>query len=48
MVPSNITIRRNLISKPLAWRTQSWTIKNLLELKNAQDVLIEGNVFENV
>jgi len=24
-----------------------WTVKNLFELKNAQDVLVEGNVFEN-
>ena len=47
LVPSNIIIRRNLISKPVAWRTQSWPLKNLLELKNAQNVLIEGNLFEN-
>ena len=26
---------------------QLWTIKNLLELKNAKLVLIEGNIFEN-
>jgi hypothetical protein len=26
---------------------QSWTLKNLLELKNAKLVLIEGNIFEN-
>jgi hypothetical protein len=25
-----------------------WSVKNLFELKNAQDVLIEGNVFENL
>jgi hypothetical protein len=25
-----------------------WAVKNIFELKNAQDVLIEGNVFENV
>jgi hypothetical protein len=25
-----------------------WAVKNLFELKNAQDVLIEGNVFENL
>jgi hypothetical protein len=47
LVPSNITIRRNLITKPVAWKTQSWPLKNLLELKNAQNVLIEGNIFEN-
>jgi hypothetical protein len=47
LIPSNIVIRRNLITKPLAWRTQSWTVKNLIELKNAQRVTIEGNVIEN-
>jgi hypothetical protein len=25
-----------------------WSVKNTLELKNAQDVIIEGNVFDNV
>jgi hypothetical protein len=48
LVPSDITIRRNLLSKPLAWRAQKWVVKNALELKNARRVLIEGNVFENV
>jgi hypothetical protein len=47
LVPSNITIRRNLISKPLAWMSQSWTVKNLIEFKNAENVLVEGNTIEN-
>ena len=47
LVPSNITIRRNLISRPLSWMSKSWTVKNLLEFKNAQDVLVEGNTIEN-
>jgi carbohydrate binding protein with CBM6 domain len=47
LVPTGITIRRNLISKPLAWVTQSWTVKNLVEFKNAQDALVEGNTIEN-
>jgi hypothetical protein len=47
LVPSNITIRRNLISKPLAWMSQSWTMKNLIQLKSADTVLIEGNTIEN-
>ena len=25
-----------------------WAVKNIFELKNAQDVLVEGNVFENI
>jgi hypothetical protein len=47
LVPSDIVIRRNLIAKKTAWMTQSWTVKNLIELKNAQRVLIEGNTIEN-
>ena len=46
LVPSDIEIRRNHFFKPLAWRN-IWRVKNLFELKNAQRVLVEGNVFEN-
>jgi putative Ig domain-containing protein len=28
--------------------TTKWAVKNIFELKNAQDVLVEGNVFENL
>lgn len=48
LVPSDITVRRNYMSKPLSWRKEKWTVKNAFELKNARRVLIEGNVFENV
>ena len=55
LVPSDIEIRHNHLFKPLSWRRGErdfvgiqWTIKNLLELKNAQRVLIEGNILENV
>jgi GT2 family glycosyltransferase len=54
LVPSDITIQRNTFSKPLAWRAgdpafqgTEWTVKNLIELKNARRVTIDGNVFEN-
>lgn len=55
LVPSDIEIRNNLVSKPLAWNVdnpsvyqgQHWTVKNLLELKNAQRVTIDSNRFEN-
>ncbi|HEV8601392.1 MAG TPA: hypothetical protein VGQ87_02220 [Patescibacteria group bacterium] len=49
LVPADIEIRGNLVSKPLSWKggTPHWSVKNLFELKNAQRVLIEGNVFEN-
>lgn len=54
LVPSDIEIRRNHLFKPLSWRPGDpsfagvrWTVKNLLELKNAQRVVIEGNLLEN-
>ena len=47
LVPTGITIRRNLITKPLAWMSQSWVVKNLVEFKNAKDVVVEGNTIEN-
>jgi len=53
LVPSDIEIVRNRMAKPLAWRSgdpayagTAWTVKNLLELKNARRVRIEGNVLE--
>jgi hypothetical protein len=54
LVPSDIEIRRNRVVKPLGWKIGDatyqgtpWAIKNLLELKNARRVVIEGNVFEH-
>jgi hypothetical protein len=47
LVPADITITGNLLSKPLAWRGQRWVVKNLFELKNARRVYVAGNVFEN-
>lgn len=54
LVPSNIQILGNEFFKPLSWRQDDpsyagtpWTVKNLLELKSARHVLIEGNLFEN-
>lgn len=46
LVPSDIIIRRNHITKDPEWRGTRWTVKNLLELKNAKRVLIEGNLIE--
>lgn len=46
LVHSDIEIRRNHFFKPPAWRGV-WTVKNLFELKNARNVIIDGNVFEN-
>jgi hypothetical protein len=54
LVPSDIEIRRNHFFKPLSWRVGDpsyggihWVVKNLLELKNAQRVLIDSNVLEH-
>jgi Right handed beta helix region len=53
LVPSDIEIRKNHIAKPLSWKSgepgyegKQWTVKNLLELKNARRVMIEGNLIE--
>jgi hypothetical protein len=47
--PSDIAIRGNTLTRPLAWRTtpRTWLVKNLMELKHARRVLIERNVFAN-
>jgi hypothetical protein len=54
LVPSDITITQNHFLKPLNWFSGSssyggvlWQVKDLFELKNAQRVLVEGNVLEN-
>jgi hypothetical protein len=56
--PADIEIRRNHMFKPAIWRQgdpnfvggtsgKPFIVKNLFELKNAQRVLLEGNVLEN-
>jgi PKD repeat protein len=54
LVPSDFEFRSNYFFKPDAWNKNSpeyngydWSVKNLFELKNAQRVLLDGNVFEN-
>jgi len=51
-IPSDIEIRGNFFDKPLSWRAGDpvyagvpWVVKNLLEFKDGQRALIEGNVF---
>lgn len=53
-VPSDIAIEGNHFYKPLSWQHthashdgSAWSIKNLLELKNARHVRIDGNLFEH-
>jgi hypothetical protein len=56
--PTDIEIKRNHVFKPLTWMKgqpgyvggtngNPFIVKNLLELKNAQRVLIDGNIMEN-
>ncbi len=47
LVPSDIEIRGNHITRPMSWKGGPWMIKNLLELKSARRVAISGNVMEN-
>ena len=47
LVPADITVADNYVTKPLSWRTERWSAKNLIELKNARRVVIARNVFEN-
>ena len=54
LVPSDIEIRGNHFFKPLSWKSDDpsyagilWVVKNIFELKNAQRVLVDGNIFEN-
>ena len=47
LVPQDITIKGNTMSRPVAWRGQRWEIKNVLELKNARRVTITDNLLEN-
>jgi hypothetical protein len=47
LVPSDIVVRRNHITRPVSWRSGGWAVKNLFELKNARNVQIDGNLIEN-
>src|SRR5207247_5465886 len=52
LVPSNLTVTTNYFFKPTAWTSETstqkgasfrktWRIKNLFELKNARDVVVD-------
>jgi hypothetical protein len=47
LVPSDIEMRRNIMTKRLTWRASKVAVKNALELKNARRVVIDGNTFEH-
>ena len=53
-VPADIEIRRNHMFKPMTWMPgtpnfigKSFIVKNLFEIKNAERLLLEGNIMEN-
>jgi hypothetical protein len=46
LVTEDVILRRNYLTKPVAWRDAGWQVKNLFELKNARRVLVEGNIME--
>ncbi|MGH9406227.1 MAG: hypothetical protein ACRD3D_10380 [Terriglobia bacterium] len=55
LVPSDITVEHNYFFVPENWNIHApdyegiqYVVKNLFELKNAQRVLVEGNVFDHV
>jgi putative Ig domain-containing protein len=58
LTPADIEVRHNHMFKPLIWKQgqpgfvggydgNPFVVKNLFELKNAQRVLLEGNILEN-
>jgi len=46
VIPSDITLENNFLTKNPAWRGSSWTVKNVLELKNARRVTVRRNVLQ--
>ena len=48
LVPHDIEVRHNLMTKRLSWQAARVPVKNAFELKNASRVVVEGNTFEHV
>ncbi|HET7219108.1 MAG TPA: hypothetical protein VFJ02_13720 [Vicinamibacterales bacterium] len=46
VIPSDIVVEDNVLTKNARWRGTSWTVKNLLELKNARRVMVRRNVMQ--
>jgi hypothetical protein len=47
LIPTDIVVRGNHITRPMDWRGSKWQVKNLFELKNARHVRVEWNLIEN-
>lgn len=46
-IPSDVQVLRCNLVKQLTWKGKGWTIKNLLEFKNAKRIAVDGCVLEN-
>jgi hypothetical protein len=46
VIPSDITVEGNLLTKNPRWRDTSWTVKNVFELKNARRVIVRHNILQ--
>lgn len=46
-IPSDCQLLRCFVFKPLTWKGLGYTIKNLLEFKDAQRIVVDGNIFQN-
>jgi hypothetical protein len=47
LVPSDILVRFNQLTRPMDWRGSKWQVKNVFELKNARRVVADSNLIEN-
>ena len=46
VIPSDIVVENNVMTKNVAWRGTTWTVKNIFELKNARRVQVRNNLLE--
>ena len=46
MIPSDIVVEDNLLTKDPSWQGTSWSVKNLFELKNARRVTVRRNIMQ--
>jgi hypothetical protein len=46
ILPSDILVENNFMTKNPAWRGTSWTVKNIFELKSGRRVTVRRNLFE--
>jgi hypothetical protein len=47
LVPSDCIVRNNHLNKPLEWRSESWVVKNIFEIKNGRRIKVENNLMTN-